>query len=101
MNEEEKLTVAEEDIPAVVEAYFGLIKAVYTGEKPKQIVLDEYDCDLVSVDGVEYDFSDILHDDQLNTGRRMEIEELLCGGYGDLPISEVEVQLNAKMQQEW
>ena len=48
-----------------------------------------------------YDFSDIPHDDQLNTGRRMEVEELLCGAYGDLPISEVEVQLNTKIQQEW
>lgn len=102
MNEEEKMTVAEEHIPTVVEDYFELIKSVYTGEKPKKVVLDEYDCDLVTVDGVQYDFSDyILYDDQLNTGRRMEVEELLYGGYGDLPVSEVEVQLNQKIQQEW
>ena len=101
MNEEDKMTVAEEDISTVVEDYFGLIKSVYTGKKPKQVILDEYDCDLVTIDGIEYDFSDIPHDDQLNTGRRMEVEELLCGAYGDLPISEVEGQLNTKIQQEW
>ena len=101
MNEEDKMTVAEEDISTVVEDYFGLIKSVYTGKKPEQVVLDEYDCNLVVVDGVEYDFSDISHNDQLNTGRRMEVEELLYGGYGELPISEVQVQLNEKIQKEW
>ena len=93
--------VAREDIPDVVQDYFGLIKTVYPGAKPAQVKLDEEDCDLVFIDGVAYDFSDIPHDDQINTGRRMEIEELLCGGYGELPISEVQVQLNEKIQKEW
>lgn len=100
-NEEDKLTVAEEDIPVLVKDYIGLIETLHTGERPTQIVLDEYDANLVTVDDIEYDLSDIPHDDQLNTGRRMEIEELLYGGYGDLPISEVEAILNKQIQEEW
>ncbi len=91
----------EDDISTVVEDYFELIKVVRPGIKPGKVELDEEDCDLVIVDGVSYDFSDIPHDDQMSTGRRMEIEELLCEVYGELPVSAVQERLNQKILNEW
>ncbi|MGI5933466.1 MAG: hypothetical protein ACOX7A_01525 [Lawsonibacter sp.] len=88
---------AAEDVAVVVQDYFDLLKSVYHRGKPNVVELDE-DPDLAIVDGVTYDFSDIPHDDQENTGRRMEIEVLFCE---ELPLEEIQRQLNEKIQKEW
>ena len=95
------MSISKEDSSIVVQDYFDLIKTVYAGKKPTKVELDEEDSDLVIVDGVPYDFSDIPHDDQMSTGCRLEIEELLCGAYGEPSISEIQLQLNERIQKEW
>ena len=99
------MMLSEVDIDVVLQDYFSLIKAVCSGGKPTKVELleeeGEIDTDTVIVDGVTYEFSDIPHDDQVNTGRVLEIEELLCGAYGKVSAAELQARLAEKIQKEW
>lgn len=86
------------DIDVLAKDNFELIKAMCPGSRPSRVELDEGDSDLVTVDGVSYDFSGIPHNDQINTGRRMGIEALLCPG---ISVDEIQARLNKKIQKEW
>lgn len=87
-----------EDVSIVAQDYFDILKSVYPGKKPTFVALDEDDYDLLIVDGSAYDCADIPHDDQVNTGRRMEIEVLMTE---ELPVLEIQKELNEKIQREW
>ena len=99
------MKLPEEDILDVLQDYFDLIKALHLDGKPEKVELveeeGEIDTDTVIVDGVRYEFSDIPHDDQTNTGRVLEIEELLCGVYGESRVAELQLRLMEKIQKEW
>lgn len=99
------MKLSEKDILDVLQDYFDLIKMLHLGGKPKKVELmeeeGEIDTDTVIVDGVRHEFSDIPHDDQMNTGRVLEIEELLCGGYGEISAAELQLRLMNKIQKEW
>ncbi len=92
---------SEEDIPTIVSDYFYLLKAVYKKKgKPGEVKVDReyYDYYLLYVDGEPYDFDQLIrHNDQKNTGRKMEIEVLYYEGAAD----EIERLLNEKIQKEW
>lgn len=89
----------EGDIPTLVSDYYCLLKAVYKKKgKPGDVVLDREDYYLLYVDGTPYDFDELIHhNDQRNTGRKMEIEAL----FYDAAVNEIEKQLNEKIQKEW
>lgn len=87
------------DLETVTQDYYGLLKAVYQGEKPKEVLLDPEDYYLMVVDGVSYDLDELIsHNDQRNTGRKMEIEVLMGGG---IDPSAVQQRLNMKVQWNW
>ena len=92
---------SEEDIPTVVSDYFYLLKAVYKKKgKPGKVTVDReyYDYYILYVDGEPYDFNQLIHhNDQRNTGRKMEIEVL----YYEKAADEIERLLNEKIQKEW
>lgn len=89
----------EEDIDTIVEDYYQLLRAVYRGGKPAQVSLDPEEADVLLVDGACYDLDALIcHNDQRNTGRRMEIEMLLSDR---ISAMEVERRLNEKVKREW
>lgn len=88
-----------EDVDVIVEDYFHLLKAVYHGEKPHNVTINGGDYYVLTVDGVIYDFDELVHhSDQRNTGRKMEIEMLFSDS---VPCDEVQKRLNDKIANEW
>lgn len=86
-----------EDIDTIVADYFYLLKAVLRRKKPSQVTIDSY-C-VVVVDGVLYDFDELIHhNDAKNTERKMEIEILFSD---NIPRDEVQKRLNEKIKEEW
>ena len=87
------------DIETITQDYYALLKAVYKGDKPKVVELDPDDYYILKVDGAVYDLDELIHhNDQRNTGRKMEIEALMGG---DIPIADVQQRLNIKIQWNW
>lgn len=90
------------DLETVTQDYYALLKAVHKGEKPKEVLLDPEDYYLMVVDGVPYDLDELIsHNDQRNTGRKMEIEALMGGVGGGIDLSAVQQRLNMKVQWNW
>lgn len=88
-----------EDVGTIVEDYYCLLKAVYRGDKPRNVMVNSEDHDILTVDGVLYDLDALIHhSDQRNTGRKMEIELLFSDS---IPCDEVQNQLNSKIANEW
>ena len=56
----EQEAIKAQDVPEIAEAYYFLLKAVYRGEKPKQVLLEPDDCFVVLVDGIRYDFEKLI-----------------------------------------
>lgn len=87
-----------EDIDTVVNDYYQLIKKVHKKNKPRSVELTKYSY-LVLIDGIEYDFSSLIHhNDQRNTERKCEIEVLRNGA---APLTVIQERLNRKIGDEW
>lgn len=88
-----------EDIDTLVADYFYLLKAVHRKGKPHNVSIDRDDYYVVVVDGVSYDFDELIHhNDQRNTGRKMEIGILFSD---DISSDEVQNRLNKKIEEDW
>lgn len=88
-----------EDVDTIVEDYYCLLKAVYRGDKPHNVIVNNEDYYVLTVDGVIYDFDELVHhNDQRNTGRKMEIEILFSD---NILCNEVQKRLNDKIANEW
>ena len=89
-----------EDTDKVIDDYFYLVKKVYKKSKPNKICLNEDNYFSILIDGIEYDFNELIrHNDSNGTECKCEIEVLLSGGR--IPIVMVEDKLNRKIEMEW
>lgn len=86
-----------EDIDVIVADYFYLLKAVLRRKKPSHVTIDH--ALVVVVDGVPYNFDELIHHNHAkNTERKMEIEVLFSD---NIPKDEVQKRLNEKIEKEW
>ncbi len=90
--------IKAQDIPEIVEDYYVLLKAVYHGEKPKQVQLDPNRRLVLIVDGVPYDTKKMIRwHDRKNRQYMQEIDFLFQDDF----FSAVQSELNEKIQKEW
>lgn len=91
-----------EDIDTIVNAYFRLAKKMYRKDlhffkKPKKVELTDRSM-IVKIDGQEYDFDFIHHNDLRGTGWKMDIEVLYCA---EEMRDIVQERLNERVEHEW
>lgn len=90
--------IKAQDVPEIVVDYYCLLKAVYYGEKPKQVQLDPNCHHILIVDGVRYDIKkEIRWHDRTNRQYIQEIDFLFQDNF----FSAVQSELNEKIQKEW